>query len=457
MFSLDPEFAALAFGGAKVATWEWLASTDELRWTSGQTEVYLRPSIEINSSLSWAALVHPDDRERLRLAVERALETETGFREQFRVTGKDGNLLWIFGHGKVIRQPDRSLRISGLNIDVTEWAEALAAAEARFTATFEQAAVGIAHIGTDGRWLNVNRRCCEIVGYSKEELRELTFADITHPDDLDADWAQVRALLAKERSTYSMEKRYFTRSKSLVWVNLTVSLVLKEDGSPDYFISVIEDITARKQLEAERDKLIRELEMRVSERTAELEKLSRTDPLTGIANRRALDEHVGIEWDRAVRARQPISLVLVDVDHFKDLNDGLGHAAADRALTLVATQLVRVARRSVDLAVRYGGDEFILVLPDTGPEGALKIASQVQEAIGRLNLPNPGSSIDSKMTVSQGVATLLPMKKGSWNELLLAADRALYSAKQSGRNRFTVAGGTTLEIEKATGSNSGAD
>jgi len=449
MFSLDPEIVALALGNARLATWEWIVSSDELRWTSGQAEIYSRPSSEINSSGAWNALVYPDDRERVRLAAERALETETGFREQFRVIGTQGDLLWIFGYARVIRQPDGSLRMSGMNIDVTDWADALAAAEIRFTATFEQAAVGIAHVGPDGKWLNVNRRCCEIVGYSKEELKELTFADITHPDDLDADWAQVRALLAKERSTYSMEKRYFTKNKQLVWVNLTVSLVLKGDGSPDYFIAVIEDITARKQLEAERDELIQVLEERVRERTAELEKLSMTDALTGIANRRCLDEQLRIEWDRAVRARSPISLVLVDIDHFKGLNDGLGHGAADRVLMLVAAALTRTVRRPADLAARYGGDEFVLVLPGTGPDGAMTVASQVQEAIGRLSLANPGSPIDSKVTVSQGVATLWPLKKGAGNSLMLAVDRALYDAKQTGRNRIAISGSARFEVESA--------
>jgi diguanylate cyclase (GGDEF)-like protein/PAS domain S-box-containing protein len=440
MFSLDPDTIAQALGDARLATWEWIPSSDELRWTSGQTEIYFRPSSELNCSAAWEAIVHPDDRERLRHAAEHALATETGFQEQFRVKGKPGNDLWIFGYARISRLPDQSLRMTGINIDMTDWANALAAAEDRFTATFEQAAVGIAHVGVNGEWLNVNRRCCEIVGYSKEELRALTFADLTHPDDLDADWAQVRALLAKEQSSYSMEKRYFTKNKELVWVNLTVSLVLQSDGSPDYFISVIEDITARKQLEAERDGLIQELETRVSERTAELQRLSMTDALTGIANRRRLDEYLSAEWDRAIRTRQAISLVLIDLDFFKGLNDGLGHSAADRALKSIAIELTRITQRAGDLAARYGGDEFVLVLPDTNPAGAYKLAHDVHSAITSLSIPHPGSPIDSRLTISLGVATSWPLKRGSANSLLLAADRALYSAKRTGRNRIAVAG-----------------
>lgn len=436
LFTFDPEMISSALGSARLATWEWNPVTDELRWTSGQAEIYSRPAAEINSSAAWAEIVHPEDGERVRIAAVRALETETGFREQFRVKGRDGQILWIFGYARVVRRPDGSLYMSGINIDVSEWVETLTAAETRFIATFEQAAVGIAHVGTDGRWLNVNRRCCEILGYSSQELREITFADVTHPDDLEADWKLVRALLAGKRQTYSMEKRYFTKEKRLVWVNLTVCLVRKSDDTPDYFISVLEDITVRKQLEAERFELIESLEQRVRERTAELEELSRTDPLTGVANRRRLDEQLALEWDRAVRTGHTISMVIIDIDHFKGLNDGLGHGPADRALVSVAKELQRAARRPGDLTARYGGDEFILLLAETTQEGAMTVARNVQAAIRQLDLPNPGSPVSSKLTVSQGVATAWPTKRAAFGSLLIAADRALYRAKAAGRDRI---------------------
>ncbi len=147
-----------------------------------------------------------------------------------------------------------------------------------FQATFEQAAVGLAHVGTDGRWLRVNSRLCEIVGYPYQELMELTFQDITHPDDLAADLKQLQQVLAGEISTYAMEKRYFHKSGETLWVNLTVSLVRKPDGTPDYFISVVEDINRRHRAELERDALLArehqartEAEELVRRRSAELD------------------------------------------------------------------------------------------------------------------------------------------------------------------------------------------
>src|SRR5215813_9580774 len=120
---------------------------------------------------------------------------------------------------------------------------------ARFRATFENAAVGIARVAPDGCWLEVNQRLCDIVGYTRNELMTKTFGDITHPDDLESDWNQARRLLAGEIENYSKEKRYYRKDSSIVWANLTVSLARKADGSPDYFVSVIEDISARKRLE----------------------------------------------------------------------------------------------------------------------------------------------------------------------------------------------------------------
>lgn len=124
-----------------------------------------------------------------------------------------------------------------------------AAANAQFRATFEQAAVGIAHVAPDGRWLRVNQRLCDIVGYSHDELMEASFQDITHPDDLEADLTNVRRLLAGETATYMMEKRYVRKDLSIVWAKLTVSLTRTPQGEPDYFISVVEDISQRKEVE----------------------------------------------------------------------------------------------------------------------------------------------------------------------------------------------------------------
>jgi PAS domain S-box-containing protein len=151
-------------------------------------------------------------------------------------------------------------RVGGLLAERQRAGAQLRASETRFEATFDQAAVGIALVAPDGRWLRVNRKLCAIVGYTAEELFAKTFQDITHPDDLDADLAQVKDMLARKISTYDMEKRYFRKDGSIVWVKLTVALVWTSSGVPDYFISVVEDISDRKQTELELHRRNEELE-----------------------------------------------------------------------------------------------------------------------------------------------------------------------------------------------------
>lgn len=149
----------------------------------------------------------------------------------------------------------------------------------RFRTTFERAAVGIAQVATDGRWLRVNQKLCDIVGYSPDELITRSFQDITHPKDLDSDLEQMRALLAGEIEQYSMEKRYLRKDGSPIWINLTGTLVRDEAGAPDYFIAVVEDIARRKAAEAEILRLNTDLEGQVRERTAQLLQLQKMEAI----------------------------------------------------------------------------------------------------------------------------------------------------------------------------------
>ncbi len=310
--------------------------------------------------------------------------------------------------------------------------------ETKFRKTFEQAAVGIAHVSIDGSMMLVNHRMCQMVGYSEEELRQLKFEDITYPEDLVADWAQAKALLRGEIDTYSMEKRYVRKDASLVWVNLTVALSRNQNSEPDYFISVVEDISARKQAEAERDELIRTLEEQVRRRTEELERISKTDALTNIANRRFFDEVLAVEWVRGLRSGRPLSIILIDVDHFKSLNDHLGHAYGDRCMVSIATALRGVSTRVSDLVARYGGDEFVFLLPDTDVAGAERVAEQAKAAVDALALVNPGAPKWGNVTISEGLASVVPSPERTPLQLMEDADKAMYTAKRRGRNRIFV-------------------
>ena len=224
---------------------------------------------------------HPDGRpyEPEEWPLARSIRAgEVVVEEEIAIVRGDGTRGMIRVSSSPVRDEEGSI-VAGVAVffDFTEHKRAeeeLRNSERRFRATFEQAAVGIAHSAPDGRWLRVNQKLCDIVGYSREELLGCTLQDITHPDDLEANLEQIRRLLAGEVETFSIEKRYIRKDGSTVWVNVTVSLVREPSGEPEYLIAVIEDITERKRVEAEVLRLNEELEERVRERTAQLEEKS---------------------------------------------------------------------------------------------------------------------------------------------------------------------------------------
>jgi diguanylate cyclase (GGDEF)-like protein len=166
---------------------------------------------------------------------------------------------------------------------------------------------------------------------------------------------------------------------------------------------------------------------------AELMMLARTDSLTGLHNRRTLDETLEREWRRAKRSGRPLSILFVDLDHFKRYNDRYGHQAGDDALATVATCIAQHARRPADSAARYGGEEFVVVLPETSSVSAASIAETIRRALGSLNMgPRAG---ERRLTVSIGVATWQTKSGNTVADVIKAADQALYDAKAAGRNR----------------------
>ena len=212
----------------------------------------------------WIKKAYPKRQEFIRQAVARLYELDRRVEEgEFKILTKDqATRIWDFSSAPLGKLSDGRRLVISIAKDVTESRQAeiaLELSEKKFRNTFEQAAVGIAHVAPDGTWLKVNQKLCQIVGYSKDELLSATFQTITHPDDLHKDLQYVQQALAGEISTYFMEKRYIRKSGELVWINLTVSLVRDLAEEPDYFISVIEDISDRKNLELSLQKSLKRL------------------------------------------------------------------------------------------------------------------------------------------------------------------------------------------------------
>jgi diguanylate cyclase (GGDEF)-like protein len=172
--------------------------------------------------------------------------------------------------------------------------------------------------------------------------------------------------------------------------------------------------------------------------TQELQKLAIIDELTQVANRRKFEVYFDQEWRRMAREQKPLSLILCDVDFFKSYNDTYGHRVGDRCLQKVAQAIKDAAKRSVDLVSRYGGEEFAIILPNTDVAGATQVAQQICSAVTRLAIPHNSSPVSCHVTLSAGVATIIPQPSSNCEEMIIAADKALYQAKSMGRDRVLV-------------------
>jgi diguanylate cyclase (GGDEF)-like protein len=182
--------------------------------------------------------------------------------------------------------------------------------------------------------------------------------------------------------------------------------------------------------------LLEETNQKLQQANEMLRQISRTDVLTGIANRRHFEDLSRNEWKRACRLSRPVSVVLMDIDFFKNYNDTYGHQRGDDCLKQVAVALSRALKRPSDMIARYGGEEFVAFLMDTDKNGAIMVAETMQSYVNSLNIPHKSSPVSDRVTVSFGIATVVPEVHSSPEALIANADMALYKAKQEGRNRI---------------------
>nr|WP_314545189.1 diguanylate cyclase [uncultured Massilia sp.] len=275
-----------------------------------------------------------------------------------------------------------------------------------------------------GRVQYANPACDRYLGYAPEELVGRSLADLL----ADGPDAGSCASLAAMGGSGTREVQIRHRDGRLRAMDLTMTPMHAADG---LFVALLHDITHHKQSEDA------------------LQRAAMVDPLTRIANRRHFDTFLDQEWQRAIRSGRPLSLLVLDVDHFKQYNDTLGHAAGDVCLQKVAQALQEHALRPTELAARYGGEEFVLLLADTPSEGATLLAETIRAAVEALEVPNPRSPTSPWLTVSVGAATIVPTQLDQIEHLFVHADRAMYAAKAAGRNRVeTTVAGTAWEAVK---------
>jgi diguanylate cyclase (GGDEF)-like protein/PAS domain S-box-containing protein len=267
-----------------------------------------------------------------------------------------------------------------------------------------------------------------LLGWSQDSWATVQdWAERIHPDDRDR---VVQFCIAQSQAGVDHEADYraLTCEGDYVWIRDVVHVVRKEDGAVDALVGFMFDISERKRAEEQLLKLQRELT-----------ELSFRDGLTGVANRRRFDAVIEIEWSNARRNRQPLSLLMIDIDYFKQYNDHYGHLEGDACLKQVARVLGSAATRARDLLARFGGEEFVLVLPETDQAAAWKLAERCRELILAEQFPHESSPLGPALTISVGVGSAIPGHDDELRAFIDTVDKRLYQAKQQGRNR-TVAG-----------------
>ena len=285
---------------------------------------------------------------------------------------------------------------------------------AQFRATFNQAAIGISHTALDGRFLQVNQKLCDMVGYTHQELLVRTWQDITHHDDLGTSDAHDLAQLGGDGMRTGLEKRYLHKDGSTVWTNVSTALVRDDQGQPEYFVNMIEGIAERKQMQQS------------------LLHLAHHDNLTGLPNRELYYDRLDHALSQATRRNWNTGVLFIDLDAFKVVNDTLGHGVGDELLRHVAKLLLQCVRDD-DTVGRLGGDEFAVVLSELAlAQDAGTVAQKILDA---LSLPIQLDEHEVLVTASIGIKCAPPGSTDA-DALVSEADAAMYEAKRAGKNRY---------------------
>lgn len=293
--------------------------------------------------------------------------------------------------------------------------EALRRAEEHFRSAFENAAIGMALVGFDGRFIRVNDALARLTGYPADRLLEMSFRDLTPDEELGDNVQAMEKLRTGEMSLYQTEKRYRRADGGIVWVSLTVSLVRDAEGRPVNMISQMQDVTARKAIERE-----------LADRALH-------DPLTGLPNRLLFLDRVGVSLTRIERSFAPVAVFFIDLDRFKLVNDSLGHSVGDRMLIDIARRL-RGAMRPEDTVSRFGGDEFTILGDNIDESAAKVVAERISSSLAK---PFVIDGRELFANASIGVS-ICRDHRAQAEAMLRDSDAAMYRAKERGGSNFEI-------------------
>ncbi len=280
--------------------------------------------------------------------------------------------------------------------------------------SLELAAIGIGHVGEGGRFIHANRKLCDMLGYAREELAQLTVKQISHPEDVNVTDGARRGLRSGTLESFKCEKRYLRKDGTPIWVGLTIAAKHDLHGNPLYDVSIVEDISARKEAEER------------------VQYLATHDEMTGLANRALFIQLLKHAFETGRRYSRTFALLFIDLDRFKQINDSLGHAGGDLLLKEMASRLLACVRSS-DVVARLGGDEFVLLVQEVA--GKQQVASVARNVLAAAIRPLQIFGQECRVTASVGIS-LFPGDGEDEQLLMKNADIAMYKAKEEGKNNY---------------------
>ncbi|MEM9266481.1 MAG: EAL domain-containing protein [Cyanobacteria bacterium P01_F01_bin.13] len=377
---------------------------------------------DIPTTQAWAQLAYGENAEKiLKDVITRKYSSDSHQDgEELTITTADNSQrIWKFNSALLEQLSDGRRVAISMAVDVTQNRQvekALRDSEERYRSIYLQAAVGFANGTIEGRFVDVNPRFCQMLGYSREELLAKSITEIIHPDDRAQSKVLAQRLFANEAAYFFHEKRYLRKDGSYFWANTGTSVVRDAQGNPKHLLTVIRDISDRVRVEEQ------------------LKYDAFHDQLTGLPNRSLLMERLELALKRTKRHPEiQLAVLFLDLDNFKVINDSLGHHVGDELLLAISAQLKLVIRET-DLAARLGGDEFVVLLEDIND---LAEAVMVAERILAM-MKSPITIAERQLFpgVSIGIAMSAPHYQAA--ELLRDADVAMYWAKHNGRGQYIV-------------------
>ncbi len=421
----------LALEGADLGLWDWDVRNDHFNHNEVVRRQLGYAAGELGDDGSaWRNIVHRDDAARLISSIEAHFRREAGAYEcEFRVRHKDGRWVWLLSRGKVVERDalDTPVRMTGTHMDLTR--KKTVEAEVQRTAEMLRRTGELADIGgweldlatMRYDWTEQVFRIHELEPGPTPRLEEA----MSHypPEGRPALTAAIEAG-ARDGTPWDLELPFVTAKGHPRWVRAQ-GVAVCEDGKPVRLLGAFQDITEKKNNALELHRL-----------NEELTRLSTTDALTDVGNRRLFDQTLKSEWLRAARRQSTIGLLMIDVDHFKEYNDHYGHPAGDAVLRQIARIVGDSVRRGGELVARYGGEEFALLLPGADLDAARAAAERCRQRVINAKIEHRASATSAWLGVSIGVASQVALPNVDCSVLVEIADAALYRAKRCGRGRI---------------------